>query len=307
MHTVFFRLFLALSLFFVSGAFVSAEETEKGFIDLKAEIDASKVYEGQPVSLIVRVYSSTPDVKYIDLAQSVELGEKLHRMTVDVERSSDGRWEKTSYKGRQCFSAVVFRTVLLPVQKGTVSIPPMKFKVGVVQRKVVNDLFWGPLERNIVNDEMLSTEKISFKINALPKINEGFSGAVGNFKLDAILPPGDIEPEQDIIVVYRVSGQGSLVSAVIPDIIDYLPKGITFKSEAQSESASLRNGKLHSSMEVEFTVHVGEKGEYTIPPLSMVCFDPDSGKYVKIQSEPLTIKVGNARNRKISPSQIYQI
>lgn len=303
---IFSIIFLAVSLLSLSSP-AGAGERQEPLLVLKAEIDADKIYEGQPVSLIVRVFSSTTDIDHVNLAESVELGDKLHKMTVPVESGTDGQWVRSEYKGTPCYSAIVFRTVLLPVGNGSVTIGPMKFRVGLIRRQVVNDPFWGPFERDAVSDVELSTDRVSFKISPLPASKGAFSGAIGDFTLKAILPPGDIQPDQEVIVVYRLSGFGSLVSAVMPDIKNYLPEGVSFRSETKSESVSLRDGRVWSVMEVEVTLYVSDKGNYIIPPVETVCFSPDRGKYVTVRSAPLTIRVGGAKPGHRVPNKIYQI
>lgn len=301
-----FILFLIICFFNYQNT-IYGKNSEDNLLALEASVDASKIFEGQSTSLFVKIYSSTTDINYVNLAESIDLGENLQKLVAPVESTADGRWVKDTYKGIDCYSAIVFRSELLAVKSGNVTIAPIKFDVGLIRQAIVEDLFWGPIRKNVVENEQVSTQKLSFSISPLPKSKYGFSGAVGNFTLKSILPPGEIEADQELIVIYRLSGCGSLVSAVLPEIKKYLPEGLQFRSESHSENNLIRNGSFISNLDLEVTIYARNAGTYVIPAIEMVCFNPETGKYNTIKSQPVTIDVGKKSRSNRRSSQTFQI
>lgn len=283
-----------------------AKESNNDVIAIEGSVNVGKVYDGQSFTLIYTLYSKTTDINHVYLKSSIELGERLHKLSIPSDNLSV-RWKKDKYKNRECYSAVIMEAPVLAVKSGAVSISPVSFDIGLISTRVVNDFFWGPVEQKDVENIVVEAESFKFNILPIPKPKNGFSGAVGDFSIEAILPAGDIVEGQEMFAVYRIKGTGSLESAILPDLKKYIPEGLKLISESTSDSSFLRNGEIQYILDVEVTLDAQKKGNYEIPPVEMDCFNPKTGKYQTIKSNSLKIVVGEDKAARRTPSKVYQI
>ncbi len=118
---------------------------------------------------------------------------------------------------------------------------------------------------------------------------QGFSGLVGQFSVTTAVDRTELTAGQPVTVVVKVEGRGNL-SGLKP--LDYQwPAGFE-KYETKSQH---KTGKDGLSQKIFETLVIPRKsGEFSIPPALLTFFDPESGRYQEVGTDPLLLKVADA-------------
>ena len=277
---------IALFLTMATSLFVSASDD----IRAVASLSSAKPYEGQPVALTVTLYSTVPDIAYAAISSREEF-EGFTILNAPIVDNGENRLKRVIENGRELYSAVIYRTMLMPSETGSETIPKLEFTVGVRRPTTVDHPFFGRIMSTVVDDIEVSTRPIKVKIQSLPKAASGYSGAIGDFSIEGSVPPGKIYSGEDAIVVYRISGSGYVDTSCVPSLAEYLPGGVAFKSETNESSVIVSGDQLLSEIEMVYTIRAEDAGEYEIPPIPLVYFNPMSKTYQTSTSKPLKIKV----------------
>lgn len=280
-------LFILTMLSFNSKA-ASSEEPSL-FIDY--DIASKTVYVDQPFTLSIVLYSTSPDVVYANKSSNISLKKgdfdfirKIDSYTRPYKKVID---RKTYY----CFA---LETYLLSFnKKGNYTLAGRTFDIGISYPAVINDPFWGPVRTVETKSYQVVLKDFSFKVKSLPSppSGENFSGAVGDFTVETVVPKGDIIVNEEAIAYVIVKGQGSFKEATLPEYKSAFSNGLKLKSVAENRTEYWDNGKLISEIRLECTFVPEREGDLNIGKVSFDYFNTKSGKYVRTDSKPIPIIV----------------
>lgn len=266
---------------------------------LEAALSSSHIYEGEPVALTVTLISDTPDIAYARLISKGDV-RGANVLNAPMLETRDDRMHRIDDNGHRRYAAVVYRAMLMP-NEGTLIIPGLSFEVGEQVQTVVNHPFFGPVRGSDVVEHELSTRDIKQKIYRLPKTVAGYSGAIGDFTIDAILPPGRIEKGQDGVVIIRIQGNGYVDGDAMPELRSYFPSGLNFKASTSDSDVRVEGDRMVSVIEAECTFTPAEAGEYILPAIDFIYFNPATRSYLTAKTKPLTIKVQESERHSAPP------
>ncbi len=136
----------------------------------------------------------------------------------------------------------------------------------------------------------LQTEAIQVQVKPLPENTpEGFNGAVGQFEIQAVLAEQQSEVNQPVMLTITLSGAGNIQN--LPDPVWPAMAGWrSYESRAVIQK-ELRDGQLYGSRIYERLLVPSAAGEYELPPVSYVYFDPQDETYHSIHTGPLTVTI----------------
>lgn len=190
------------------------------------------------------------------------------------EHQSD-RQEYRVQVSNRIYQVTEMRDVLFPSVVGPVTIDTARL------------LIPGGLLRS---GKTLQTRPVALDVLPLPpNAPEGFSGAVGQYTLDASVDaqPGAVnEP-----LTWRVTltGWGNITAAPDPDWPE-MPGWRGFESEATVHT-EIQQGQAAGSRVYERLLVPSAGGEFTIPALTYVYFDPSAGTYQTLSTEPVPVSI----------------
>lgn len=192
------------------------------------------------------------------------------------------------------YDAAVLRTyVLIPQQSGTLHIDPAELVCLVNIRtntrpNSIFDEFFDSGYRTV--RKRISTPSMTVNVKSLPAgAPASFSGGVGDFDIKASLSTDQMKTNDAASLVVTISGRGnvSLLGApevkLHPDMEVYDPK-ITDNSDRSA-------GGTIGSKSFEYPFIPRSHGEFTIDPIEYSYYDVNEGRYVTLQTEPLTYVV----------------
>jgi hypothetical protein len=133
------------------------------------------------------------------------------------------------------------------------------------------------------------SDPVNINVNALPSPPANFSGAVGHFDLNSSITTTSVKENDPVTIKLNVSGNGNikLINApklqLPPDFEAYDPK-TTSNFNASADG-------VNGSISFEYLFLPRNAGDYTIPPVDFVYFDPSTGRYVTKSSQDFKIRV----------------
>ncbi|MGD9897042.1 MAG: BatD family protein [Candidatus Methylacidiphilaceae bacterium] len=203
-----------------------------------------------------------------------------------------GRPERVSGESRGTFfDGFHYSALAVALNPGKVSLPPVTQHVRMETGKFGQGLF----SQAIIRARILRSSPLSLQVKSLPAPpKEGFSQAVGTFRLTSQVSPSEVQVGEAATWTLRIEGTGnwtarwSLPSPTIPSglrVIEPPPR-------RQNDSDSL----FCASLVIERILVAERPGRYTIPPYVFVYFDPLAGNYrtVLAPSTVLTATPGSS-------------
>lgn len=152
---------------------------------------------------------------------------------------------------------------------------------------------------------MSGRRKIIFpykKINVIPIPAEGkpehFTGDVGEFKIDAQIPPGKFKVFDEIKIPVKISGRGNLLTLSKPHIEN--EEGIKIVIEEKEQSLSLIHNGLGGEQNFILTIIPQQKGSINPGRIFIEYFNPYKKAYERAESQPLSFEIekGNIQDEK---------
>lgn len=257
--------------------------------DLFVKVSASKrrVCEQEPVLLTYKVYTlvdlTSLDGKMPDL-------KGFHTQEVPLPQQKSFHLEKVNGKNYRCVTWSQY--VMFPQMTGKLSIPSITFKGIVVQRNNSVDPFeaffnggsgYVEVKRNIV------APGIDIQVAPLPKRPVDFSGGVGHFTISAQLNHKSVKEGEPLTLRVVVGGIGNLKLIKQP-VVDF-PKDFDRYDPKVSDKTKLTANGIEGNMIYDYLVVPRNRGDYTIPAVSLTYYDTSTNSYKTIKTQPLQVKI----------------
>lgn len=247
---------------------------------IQVEVDKTDVYEGEQVTASWYIYTrgqmesldrlKFPDLKgfwkeIIEEVPSIQFSEEIINGVV--------------YK-----RALLASHALFPIKPGTAVIDEYKIK----SRVRMPSQSFGGFGFGQAYEYTKSSARV--KINVKPLPVEGrpsdFSGAVGQFDVNASVENQNILVNQPFSLKVRFEGTGNAKLIELPAI--QWPKSVEVY-DTKSDAKFFKNGRSYKEFEVLLIPR--EEGELRIPPISVGTFDPQAKKYVNRQTQEIVLQV----------------
>jgi len=170
---------------------------------------------------------------------------------------------------------------------------------GLFQDDLFDD-FFNDYQAKTVN---VASPDLTLETVALP--TEGrpinFSGAIGNFSLEVAANPDDVEIGEPITLTMSVQGTGNFDRVVAP----YFPESKKWKKYSPSVQFEPENKRPDKGAKRFEQAIVAQDPTITeIPPLSLNYFDPVSGRYKEMTSDPIPLSIRSRPGQSGSPQLI---
>ena len=249
------------------------------------------IYERQPVSAVITLFSTSPDVASADPVSEVALNKGEFASLQPV--SPAGRSYRKTIKGVEYYCYPLRAFMFSMAEEGSYSLDHGMFDVAVSIPQVVNDPFWGKVRTSKLESYKVPVRKSSFKVKSLPNPPESidFSGSVGKFSIETVIPKGNIYVNEEATAVIVLRGTGLIAEQTMPEYRGAFSQGVKLKSVSESRTAAYDNGVMISELHLECTFIPTSSADAQIGVVSFDYFDPETKKYVKAESTPVKIDV----------------
>ncbi len=257
-----------------------AASSQDAFIT--AEVSSRQPYLGEQVVYIWRFFHA------VQIGGAQVAG--FEAPGFQVEDLGELREYNTVRNGRP-FIVHELRKALFPQQAGKLSLNGPALQVQLMVRRSGRgrsalDSFFGTLEPQV---RTLRPQTIELEVRSLPPAPSGFSGLVGKFSIDASLSKSVLAAGDSTALRVTIAGTGNAQMITEPKLGE-LPG---FKVYSSKPTASLdRSGDQLRGRKVFVRDLVPlASGPATVPGLSLVYFDPASGRYATATTSPFSLSV----------------
>jgi len=222
---------------------------------------------------------------------------------VEMVESYDNKPGVEVINGNAYYTNLIRKVQLFPLQPGKYELDPAEIEsvVHFVKTDGARNDGRSQLQRlldqssvfrtNVEHYTNIKTSPVSIEVKALPGKDQpaDFSGAVGTFSLQTVMPVNEIRQGELVKIQWVLSGTGNLQLVTLPDV--EWPKGIDTSEPAVKEELNQFVYPLSGKKTFDYAVSARNTGEYTIPAVSFSYFDPSIEKYKTLVTAPVTFHV----------------
>lgn len=259
--------------------------------DLFIAATASKtvVHEQEALLLTYKVYARmNVNLTQLDLKMPDLKG--FHTQEIPLPQTKS--WKMESKGGRTYKTILWSQYVLFPQQTGNLTIPSISAD-GIITLPNQNidplDAFFntGAAYREI--KKTLVTPSIKVKVVPLPPRPSNFSGAVGNFRINAAVNRTTVPANEALNLKIVVSGAGNVKLMKNPVI--HFPKEFETYDPKVTDKDQVNSGGVNGTRMFNYTIIPRQQGDFEIPAIEFCYFDLSSVSYKTIKTQPYKIHV----------------
>ncbi len=259
-------------------------------IFVTATATKTNVYEQEGLLVTFKIYSQH-DFNFED----VKFPEFDGFISQDVEMPQVLQLKAEQYKGRVYRTVEIKQTYLFPQRDGTLTVPSGSFQVilSIPVRGQVDSMdsfFDNFFATTQTVRKVLKSNPITIKVKPLPSPRpEGFDGAVGTFDLSIEAPESVTKANESIRINAHLKGSGNIKLVQIPS--PKFPEGFETYDPKEEEVLEVTTRGVSGEKKTEFYAVPRFPGDYIIPGVEFVYFDPASSTYKTINTKEIKIHV----------------
>ena len=260
----------------------------KDDILLRAVVSRTSVYKGEPLRVTFKLYERVPVVGYNDVKFPSFNGFWAQELNTD-----NARRQRETFNGKVYETLVAKEYLLYPQQAGTLVIEPAELtavaQVVVPGRRNVDPFFGGGPD--FVNvPRKVQSPRINIAVKPLPAgAPASFSGAVGSFTMDAVLPQERLAANSAATYTVKISGTGNLTFVQAPKLT--LPASFEQYNVKTTESINTSAAGISGYRQFEYPFIARAEGTYEVEPVEFSYFDPARMQYMTLRSRPLELEI----------------
>jgi len=293
-------------------------------IFLKVDVDKTSLYEGEQLTATYKLYTRLPTNSSVTRVPAFK---GFSAKDVELPNPPQATTERVNGQLFKVFT--IRKTLLFPLQSGTLELDPVEVDNQVRLVKLVNDNnnrkrprdvfedffndpgfkdpFNDPFFDDFFNRPEVSYEDVPYKIQSTPvKISVkplpvdtrplSFNGAVGHFTMNATIDKTSLTTDDALTLKVVIAGQGNVNLLNSPKID--IPGSFEKYDPKITDNIDKNSNPLSGSRQFEFVLMPLEAGEHTIPPVEFSYFDPAAHAYKTIKSKAFSIKVSPGKQNK---------
>lgn len=255
---------------------------------LKASVSKSTAYEQEALVYTVKLYSSYAPIKFIGATEAP----KFDGFVVEESDETSKSLMYETYNGQEYATAVIARYIIFPQMTGKLTIKGNTYTVSTDEQEYYDDPYFRmltvrrPIQLNVTPNDLV------IDVKALPTPQPAdFSGGVGQFSISSSLPSSSLKTNQPASVVYEVKGSGNLKYIKLPDLNNIYPKQLEVFSPTTEVDAAPKGATVVGNVKFDYSFTPLEMGQFVIPEVCLVYFDPTTGNYERSVAKGYTVDV----------------
>lgn len=279
---------------------------------LRAIADKRNVVLGEQVIVTYRIYTRVP-VSSVNVSKLSSFSGFWMKNLLDENAALQQTTEKIN--GDEYVVADIRKMALFPQKTGKLLIDPMELEcVAQVQGKTEQRRSRDPFEsffndpffnRNIQNvQKKLISESLQINVEPLPVSGQSgnFKGAVGQFSLQSSIDKTSMKSNDAVNISYTISGTGNLELFDFPRPV--FPPDFELYEPKTSSQIRTNAGGVSGTKKFEYLFIPRVHGNFKIPAIEFVYFDPKKNEYVRLQSQDFELNVEKGTNEE-SKESVY--
>lgn len=260
---------------------------------VRVAVDKTNVSKGEQILATVKLYiSQNVPLNGFD---DVKLPSYEGFWTKDIEVPTQINFTREVYNGRIYQVGILKKTILFPQQTGNIRIAPFEITCLVRQRVRQQQSFFDDFFDNyqIVKAKVVS-DPVTIAVKDLPNQPAGFTGAVGNFSFTGTLDKTSGKTNEAMTLKLVVSGNGNLNLINAPKI--ELPQDFESYEPKTSDKTIASDNGLSGFVSFEYLFIPRYAGNFTIPAVKFVYFNPATRQFETKSTEAFNIRVEKGKD-----------
>lgn len=242
---------------------------------LTAEVSEENPFLNQEVVLTVKLYAR--DYSILHRLRNYQEPDFNNMVAKYVSEKLDDDEKQVLVNGVTFIQKVLARYVLFPQKQGEIEIDPFSINVLISG-------YYG------AENVQLTSDPVSMKVRGLPSGKpDNFSGAVGNYKLNASLSKKEVKANEAVNLEVEIVGAGNLNTLKTPKIP--MPEHIESFAPKKKDAIEVRPSGMKGAVVENHVLVPHYGGEYKIGPVLFNYFDPTKEKYITLQTKPFELSV----------------
>lgn len=192
-----------------------------------------------------------------------------------VKSIGDFKASRIQLKGQNYYMVELQSHLITPLTSGKKTIP--SHEIEYVTYQVVQEGFFG---RRVAVDRKVDAPSFSIDVQALPKAPSGFSGLVGDFKMELKVDKEEVLLNDAITIKYYLKGVGHF------DALDNfqvnLPDSWELFDPKRIDNTAPGLQGMSGSLVYEYVAIPRQAGKYELPRPELVCFNPKKEQYYSV-------------------------
>lgn len=243
---------------------------------LRAHVSKTSAYEQEALVYTIKLYSSYANVKYVGAASAPT----FDGFVIEESKTNTIQLDYETYNGKTYATAEIARYIIFPQVTGDLKVLGNTYTISVNAHEYYSDPDWGRMTINRPVKLNVKPNDLVINVKALPSPRPAnFSGGVGEFNITSSMSNTNLRTNQAGSIVYTVSGTGNLRYIKLPDLNNIYPQQIEVYSPETSENVSISSSNTTGSIAMDYSFMPLEVGEYDIPKVELVYFNPSTSKY----------------------------
>ncbi|TAL59931.1 MAG: protein BatD [Bacteroidetes bacterium] len=274
----------------------NTQQTNAQNLFARTSVSRTKVFVGEQLLITHKVYTRM-NLKGF---QDIKFPSYNGFWAQEVGRTTQYDVTQENIDGVQYSVVEIKKAFLFAQRSGKIEIEPVEVQC-VVREKAGKKS--DPFEQFFGNDPFfgfnsyrdvpytVKSNLLTIDVSSLPEAGKpsDFSGAVGNFSVNAIIDKDKVKINDGINLKITISGKGNLKLVDAPKI--NFPDEFEGYDPKTSENISVTGNGVTGSKTFEYLLIPRHEGIYKIQPIAFNYFDADKKSYVSLPSKEFTITV----------------
>jgi hypothetical protein len=251
-------------------------------------VNKRNVHQGEAIIATIKIYSKLN----LSGLENPKIPDFQGFVKEDLETPQLRSLERENVNGEIYGTGILQRFILFPQRPGEITIEP--FQIEAIYQKQVQGR-----GRSIFDDFFGSYQNVRKPLKSLPVVIKveplpgnrpaGFTGAVGDFNIQATVDKDKVKANDAITMKVTVSGNGNLKLIDIPEP-DFPPDFEVYDPEVKVNTRNNLNG-VSGSKTLEYLIIPRHAGNFRIPPIRFAYFSARDNSYKNLSTKEFTITV----------------
>jgi len=269
------------------------------------ETDKTSCYVGEPIIATYKLYTRLKSESKLTKNPSFNGFSVIDLQQPDVTGYAVGK-----LNGKEYNVYTIRKAQLYPLQKGAVELESATLENSVRfikddgNRRRGTDIF---NEFTISPDDMvsqtisLSSKPVIINVKPLPEAGRPptFTGAVGDFNLDAVVEKNNFSTDETGNLIITITGSGNLQLVTAPEIS--WPQGMEAFEPSLIDDLNTTTVPVTGKRTFTFSFSIQNPGDYVLGPVLFSYFDPKASSYRTISTNAINLHVAKGINKPKSP------
>ena len=253
---------------------------------VRINTDLKDVFKGEQILAEIKVYTRVSLARFGDIkipsfkgfwSQEIQVPDQVSLVRENVD-------------GVIYNVGTIKKSILVPQQTGEITIDPFELECFVNVRSSNRSIFDDFFGSSQTIRKQLVSPAVTINVRPLPAgPPEGYTGAVGSFSMSASLDKTSVKANEALNLNVRINGKGNF-KLIDPVSVDFPVDFETYEPKVNDNTSVNENG-IRGSRTMEYLIIPRYAGEFEIPPVKFVYFDPREKSYKTITSQAFNIKV----------------